>query len=141
MKSRSTMKSVAKRWNSVKNKTLNKITPSSIIYGFNLRAQDTELSWNDTIWLKTGEVLPCTVEKNDFEGSTVSARYIGSEGIITFRQFSKYEIDQIKFGDEIIYNKKPGKPGLKKNAIYVSAGTFGAPYRFINGSFERAERL
>ena len=39
--------------------------------------------------------------------------------------------DTTKSGNETIQS------GLKKNSFYISGGTFGATYSFVNGSFER----
>ncbi len=44
---------------------------------------------------------------------------------------------EIKADTTQLQSSEKTQPGLKKNAIYVSGGTIGSSYSFINGNYER----
>jgi len=64
-----------------------------LIYGYNLIAQENETYNQDTIWLKTGEVIPCKISVDTKNPKFLSITYRNEQGEIIFDQIPLKDVD------------------------------------------------
>jgi len=69
---------------------------TSIIYGFNLNAQTLDEYKQDTIWLKTGMVIPCKLSENAGDSKVISYTYRNEKGDLVFDQIPYKKIERFQ---------------------------------------------
>ena len=74
---------------------------TSVIFGFNLNAQTLDEFKQDTIWLKTGEVIPCKLSENVENAKIISYTYRNEDGGLVFDQILYKKIGRFQRGHTV----------------------------------------
>ena len=95
----------------MKNTYVKIITIALFFSGQCLFAQEADKYAQDTLWLKSGEVIPCRIVSATDQSDTIYVKYINEDGKLVFNQYPKNIVDRIKMGP--IFTPVPYKIELK----------------------------
>ena len=104
-----------------------------LLFGMSLHGQDPAHYLPDTVWLKSGKLIPCKIASVDSTQNAITIKYYNENGILAFepipfdliRTFVKGP--EINLYDAIAEEKKPLLPDLPKYVkAYLGLG-FGVP--------------
>lgn len=111
---------------------------AGMLLSLNLIGQEEEKYTKDTLWLKTGEVIPCLVVGSTNLSRTVVVKKIDQEGKLVFDQYSLKQVARMKKGQSDSNEKSethlPDVP--KSPKIYIAfgggfPGTAGVSLNFL----------
>lgn len=96
------------------------------MYGLNLNGQG---NYNqDTLWLNSGEIIPCKLIDKTLRSTTISINFKDEDGNKTFSQYPEYQVKRIKSGNKVLLGPKYLylSPPTKQMKIFAGFG-FGYP--------------
>ncbi len=97
---------------------------TSIIYGFNLNAQEDEHYRQDTVWLRSGKIIPCLIVGSTDLSNTIFVKHLDQEGKLVSDQYPFEQIARMKKVQSDL-NKKSETylPDVPKSVkIYLGVG-------------------
>jgi hypothetical protein len=99
----------------------------SLLYRADLKGQDNQLYLSDTLWLKTGEVIPCIVINDVLTSHEVLVLHLDKDSTIMQKEFPLTELQKFRIQSTRVEKKEAMRTAFPPKTLRMF-GTVGVGY-------------